>query len=579
MLTRNKALAAISTTLLLASYSTLLKAQDHIVPPMVSIPSGTFMMGAEGGDPAILPMHSVSVDAFQMSKYTVTVAEFRKFAKDTGFTRDSNCNDFIDKDGLRGPTHQGSGRWDNHRSTYSDYQPVVCISREDASAYAKWLSDKTGHNYRLPTEVEWEYAAKANTTTRFYWGNDPTLAQACKYGNFADYSGEYTNNVLYGLSNIGFVGMVNCDDGEAYNAIVGLYRPNPFGLYDILGNVAEFVNACYNPNGYSIQTTLTDKHCEFTVHRGGTWHYPASPPSTRGRFKKSGWNVDNNIGFRLVMDQDKAVNHPSTVTFEAQLKQAQLKRLSERSRLLPAPDTAQLLSQGNNAYTLNWTPVKDERVTGYAIYRSTSTRAHLYGGYYRKHYEKIKTVAANQFSTQVTLPSEGGSLLVVALSKNGSSLPSPKAIAISGQDVVAVPGRFDMRHATELDNVFMYYFAKTDTKPEAYNVFKTNKNFDQTEVSISFKASISKSGWYYLNYSGHSFEQGEFFKLWQGNRLAGIVNFNSEIDDKESTRHKVYLYEGEHFLELTVLRNKFDRWGLGWLKFTQASSTKNINEG
>ena len=570
MLNRKKANAAFITTLLLSSCSTFLNAQEYITPPMVSIPAGTFMMGDEGGDPAISPMHSVSVDAFQMSKYTVTVAEFRKFAVDTGFTRDTTCNDFIDKDGLRGPTHQGSGRWDNHRSTYSDYQPVVCISREDANAYAKWLSDKTGKNYRLPTEVEWEYAAKANTTTRFYWGNDPALTQACKYGNFADYTGEYTNNALYSLSNIGFVGLVNCDDGEAYNAIVGLYRPNPFGLYDMSGNVAEFVNSCYEPNGYGIHTKLSDEHCEFTVHRGGTWHYPASPTSTRGRFKKSGWNVDNNIGFRLVKDGGKAAIPSSTATFENQLKQAQLKRLKERARLLPAPESANLISQGDKGYTLNWTPVKDERVTGYAIYRSTSKLAHLYGGDYRKHYEKIKTLPANQFSAQVTLPSEGGSLRIVALSNNGSSLPSPKAIAISGQEAVTVPGRFDMRHAVKLDNVFMYYFPKTDTKPEAYNVFKTNKNFDQTQVSITFKASVTKSGWYYLNYSGRSFEQGEFFKLWQGNRLAGTVNFNSEIDDKISTRHKVYLDEGEHTLELTVLRNKFDRWGLGWLKFTEA---------
>ncbi|MEO2266067.1 SUMF1/EgtB/PvdO family nonheme iron enzyme [Pseudoalteromonas sp. YIC-656] len=570
MLTRKNASLAFITPLLLSIFTTSLDAKDYIIPPMVTIPAGTFMMGAEGGDPAISPMHSVAVDAFQMSKYTVTVAEFRKFAEDTGFTRDATCNDSIDRDGLRGPTHQGSGRWDNHRSSYSDYQPVVCISREDANAYAAWLSDKTGHSYRLPTEVEWEYAAKANTSTRFFWGNDPTLTQACKYGNFADFTGEYTNNTRYGLSNIGFVGMVNCDDGEAYNAIVGLYRPNPFGLYDMSGNVAEYLNACYDPNGYSINTKLTDENCEYTAHRGGTWHYPAAPTSTRGRFKKSGWNVDNNIGFRLVMDTDTVVSSPSTATFEIQLKQAQLKRLSQRARLIPAPDSVHLVSQSDGSFILNWTPVKDERISGYAIYRSTSTLAHLYGGDYREHYEKIKTVPAHQFSAQVVLPSEGGSLRVVALSNNGSSLPSPKAIAISAQEVVTVPGHFDMRHAAELDNVFMYYFPKTDTKPEAYNVFKTNKNFDQTEVSIRFNAYIAKSGWYYLNYSGRSFEQGEFFKLWQGNRLAGIVEFNSEIDDKKSERHKVYLDEGEHTLEITVLRTKFDRWGLGWLKFTES---------
>lgn len=77
-------------------------AQDYIAPPLVKIPAGTFLMGSEGGDPATMPIQPVSVSAFQFAKYPVTVAEFRKFAEDTGFKREFTCNDFIDKEGLRG---------------------------------------------------------------------------------------------------------------------------------------------------------------------------------------------------------------------------------------------------------------------------------------------------------------------------------------------------------------------------------------------------------------------------------------------------------------------------------------------
>ncbi|MFT5296033.1 MAG: sulfatase activating formylglycine-generating enzyme, partial [Colwellia sp.] len=270
--------AAKALLLSLATVSTAL-AQDHIVPPMVNIPAGNFMMGAEGGDPATMPIRPVSVDAFQLAKYTVTVAEFRQFAEDTGFTRESTCNDFIDKEGLRGPKHLGTGRWDKHRYSYSEYQPVTCISWQDANAYADWLSNKTGTKYRLPTEQEWEYSAKANTTSRYFWGDDPDMTKACLYGNFAVQTGEHVNNNKYGMSNVGWIEHVNCDDGEAYNAMVGLYRPNPFGLYDVDGNVGQHLNSCYFSDGYKARPKeeMDVKKCEFIVHRGGNWHYPAQP--------------------------------------------------------------------------------------------------------------------------------------------------------------------------------------------------------------------------------------------------------------------------------------------------------------
>lgn len=404
--------ANLSTTLILcySGFIASVSAQDYIAPPMVNIPAGSFMMGTEGGDQATQPIHRVSVDAFQMSKYAVTVAEFSEFASDTGYTREANCNDHIDAEGLRGPTYIGSGRWDKHRYSESKYQPVVCVTWQDANAYAEWLSQKTGQKYRLPTEQEWEYAAKANTTTRFFWGDDPKMTQACYYGNFADYTGEYTNNTEYQLSNVGWIEHLNCDDGEAYNAIVGLYRPNPFGLYDMLGNVSEFVSGCYNESGYQVEDKESDglTNCEYQVHRGGNWHYPAAPSSTRNRYKRDGWNVSANIGFRLAISGHGNVVHTSSVEFEASLKQAQIAHRANRTKLLLAPKTVQLVPLKNGEFTLSWSPSSDDRVTNYEIYQSKSGYAHFYSGYYKKHYNKLKTVPADQHHARVTLPKEGG---------------------------------------------------------------------------------------------------------------------------------------------------------------------------
>ena len=565
-----KCIPAIVVILLFASSASLISvAAEHIVPPMVNIPAGDFIMGTTGGEKQARPAHKVSLSAFQLGKYAVTVAEFSKFAAATGYNPDSSCNDFIDAEGLRGPEHKGSGRWDKHRYSYSDYQPVTCISWQDANNYAAWLSKQTGLHYRLPTEQEWEYATKANTTSRYFWGDDPLQTQACQYGNFADLSGEQVNNQLYGYSNKGFIEHLNCDDGEAYNAIVGLYRPNPFGLYDMVGNVSQFLNSCFSPQGYVSGAALDTASCEFIATRGGNWHYPAQPHSNRGRFKREGWNVAAGIGFRLAMDGHSDAVLPASQKFEQQLHQAQQAHLATRAPLLAAVEKPSLAEGSNGKLLLSWLPSADKRVTGYDIYRSTIKQAHLLGGFYQKHYAKAYAVGTDSTELEVTLPDSGGSFIVVARSGQLSGLPSEKAVKLAPAAVAAIPGRIDMQQLTQLHNAPLYYFAASEDKPERYLVFKTNKVTEQNRVRLRFDTQVAKAGWYQLNYKGSSFQNGEFFQLWQGRKLAGRVSYQRGVDDSVSNRHKVYLEAGRHALELTILREDFDRWGLSWLELTQ----------
>lgn len=549
-----------------ASFITV--AAEHIVPPMVNISAGEFVMGTTGGEKQAQPAHKVSLSAFQLGKYAVTVAEFRHFAQDTGYSPEHTCNDFIDAEGLRGPEHKGSGRWDKHRYSYSDYQPVTCISWQDAYNYAAWLSKQTGLQYRLPTEQEWEYATKANTSSRYFWGDDPLQTQACQYGNFADLTGEQVNNQLYGYSNKGFIEHLNCDDGEAYNAIVGLYRPNPFGLYDMVGNVSQFLNSCFSPQGYVSGAAADTASCDFIATRGGNWHYPAQPHSNRGRFKREGWNVAAGIGFRLAMDGHSDVVASSSEVFERQLHRAQHAHLASREPLLAVVENLSLTGRADGKLILSWQPAADKRVTGYDIYRSTIKLAHLVGGFYQQHYEKAYTVGAESTQLHVTLPKSAGSFLVVSRSETGSSLPSDKALWLPEQPPVAIPGRIEMRQLAQLNNAPLYYFAASEDKPERYLVFKTNKATEQQMVTLRFDTEVAKAGWYQLNYKGSSFQNGAFFQLWQDRKLAGTVNFERGIDDSVSNRHKVYLEAGKQPLELTILREDFDRWGLSWLEFT-----------
>lgn len=133
-------------------------------PEMVEIPAGSFNIGSPDGEPGRdgteSPAHKVTIQRFALGLYEVTFAEYDAFALATG---------------RKLPDDQGWGR---------ERRPVINVSWDDAQAYAQWLSERTGKRYRLPTEAEWEYAARAKTTTARFWGDNP--ADACQYANVED---------------------------------------------------------------------------------------------------------------------------------------------------------------------------------------------------------------------------------------------------------------------------------------------------------------------------------------------------------------------------------------------------------
>ena len=178
-------------------------------PTMVRIPAGSFRMGSKNGSSNEKPVHQVSLSAFAIGKYEVTFAEYDKFANATGKSK---------------PSDSGWGRGN---------RPVINVSWNDANAYAKWLSQQTGHTYRLPTEAEWEYAARAGTTTKYWWGNTA--------------SHEYMNYGTDSCCN----GLAKGKDRWKYTAPVGSFAANQFGLHDTAGNVWEWVHDVYDSSYYN----------------------------------------------------------------------------------------------------------------------------------------------------------------------------------------------------------------------------------------------------------------------------------------------------------------------------------------
>ena len=178
----------------------------------VWIEAGTFMMGSDNGDWDEAPVHEVEISrGFWLGKYEVTVGQFRRFVEATEYDAGDWCLTYENDD-----WEERSGRnWRNPGYSQSDDHPVVCVSWEDVSAYASWLSSETGVLHRLPSEAEWEYACRAGSTTRWSFGDDES-----RLGDYAWYNG---NNDPWGTKAVG---------GKLSNG---------WGLHDMHGNVEEWV--------------------------------------------------------------------------------------------------------------------------------------------------------------------------------------------------------------------------------------------------------------------------------------------------------------------------------------------------
>ncbi|WP_189418150.1 formylglycine-generating enzyme family protein [Cellvibrio zantedeschiae] len=288
---------------LLATYKSW-KRTPVIAPPMVDIPAGEFLMGSNLYDKE-KPIHKVNVKAFKISPYEVTIKQFKQFAAATGFTTDDMCWKYVSENG--GPYKDGiavlPGNWLTPEYAPSDFHPVMCVSWDDANAYLAWLSQQTGKKYRLPTEAEWEYAARAGSSTKYSFGDNEK--DVCHYGNTFDESGlrAFVRDKNYAKRDMA------CDDGVEYTSTVGMYKPNAFGVYDMIGNVSEWVADCDHENYQGAPTdgsAWISEKCYMRSRKGNTYgSNGGSHISMRGH---GGQNNRSSLGegFRIVEDMESA---------------------------------------------------------------------------------------------------------------------------------------------------------------------------------------------------------------------------------------------------------------------------------
>jgi formylglycine-generating enzyme required for sulfatase activity len=262
---------------------------------MLLIPAGEFMMGSADGRDDEEPVHRVRLDAFYLDKYEVTNSLFRSFVNESGYETTA------ERQGrAAGVTPDGEwdiipgAKWLRPEGTETVFEsnraehPVVSVSWYDADAYCRWVKK------RLPAEAEFEYASRAGTRTTYWWGDGSPGSR-----RVADIADESARRRFPGLPI-----MEGYDDGYERSAPVGSFDPNPWGLYDMIGNVWEWTADWYAEDYYRKspeRNPLGPTSGQYKVLRGGSWHN--GPLGVRVAYRRNSqpaYSYDH-IGFRCAM--------------------------------------------------------------------------------------------------------------------------------------------------------------------------------------------------------------------------------------------------------------------------------------
>ena len=274
-------------------------------PSMVVVPTGSFSMGAPeseaGHQEAETPQHDVTISkGFALSRSEVTVGQFREFVRASGYQPDSVKlgGASVYDEGTGAMRDDSSAGWqDDYAGKNADNrQPVVNVSWNDAKAYVDWLSQRTGKTYRLPSESEFEYALRAGTTSRYWWGDGTPASKVENLTGQGDRSpsGRRWSNAFQGYR-----------DGFWGPAPVMSFAPNAFGLYDIDGNVSEWVQDCWHDSYLRAPhdgSAWVNPGCGVRVVRGGSWG--SSPEQVRSAYRQGAEASvrSGRVGFRVLRE-------------------------------------------------------------------------------------------------------------------------------------------------------------------------------------------------------------------------------------------------------------------------------------
>ncbi|MEQ8510260.1 MAG: formylglycine-generating enzyme family protein [Rhodospirillaceae bacterium] len=281
-------------------------------PEMVVLPAGSFVMGSSPDETTMAkvrhqdagrewPQRTVTLSQpFAIGKYEVTIGEWRAFVEATNRPDPESCTTWTESTNTWGVVEGAS--WHTAGFYQGEDHPAGCLDLQDVRDYAAWLSEETGSTYRLPTEAEWEYAARGGTATLNTWGN--TMEDMCRFTNTSD----LTRADVHG----GFVEnptrYFNCRDGFVYTSPVGAFPPNAYGLHDMVGNIWEWVEDCFIVGYEGAPTDGSARYdannCDRLIVRGGGWYARNWFMRPAGRSREYPDYRATTLGVRLVKELD-----------------------------------------------------------------------------------------------------------------------------------------------------------------------------------------------------------------------------------------------------------------------------------
>jgi formylglycine-generating enzyme len=265
-------------------------------PEMIAVPAGNFMMGSPASEPGRFddegPQHRVTIQPTAVSATPITRAQYAMFANATNRADPDSCVAMNDAGEFK---LQPGLNWRNPGFEQTPDHPVVCVSWEDAVAYIAWLSARTGKNYGLLTEAEFEYAARGGSPTRHWWGEESGNT-TCTFANGFDLAAKRTHPDWPSIE---------CDDRYPFTSPVRTFPANGFGLFDMAGNAFSWVQDCY-VEGYAGApadgSARIEATCPARAIRGGSWLNSAKGLRAALRDRDPPKGRYQNLGFRVARD-------------------------------------------------------------------------------------------------------------------------------------------------------------------------------------------------------------------------------------------------------------------------------------
>ncbi len=268
-------------------------------PEMIIIPAGRFLIGSPAQEPGRGqdegPQTKVDLaQPFAVSRFEVTRAQYQAFLRQSGHAISGGCITDRRKPGTWAADEQTNVEDPGFKQ--GDDHPAACVSWNDAMAYVSWLNSQVGGGYRLLTEAEWEYVARAGSTTAYPWG--ASVHDGCTHMN------GYDEKILGQKGNLyqgEAVPYATCSDGFVNTAPVGSFKPNAFGVYDMLGNLGEWIADCATQSyaGLHPDGASEGGDCTKRMVRGGSWGSQPRQLRSAERYRYRPTDIDDSIGIRV----------------------------------------------------------------------------------------------------------------------------------------------------------------------------------------------------------------------------------------------------------------------------------------